>query len=659
AHNLNLPAGTLEEGTSEYLVRTMGEFRSLREIEKTIIRSRGKGTSLRLRDVAKVSDTYEKPRTLSRINGKPSISLTIQKRKEGNTIKLVKQVRDLVEKWQDKAPEGVVLSAVNDYSVILKERLGVLQNNAIFGLVLVVLLLYIFMGWRNALFAALGIPVSFMATFAFLYLSGHTLNGVALFGLILVVGIVVDDAIVVIENVFRHMQEGKSPRKAAIIGAEEVSAPVLSASLTTVAAFGPLMFMSGVAGQFMRVVPMVVILVILASLFEVFTILPAHIAEWSKPSVEEQRRRKWFDIIRKRYVRILKRIIRWRYAVVAGVLGLGLLLCVGAFVFLDKEFFPSEDFSQFYIRLEMPTAYSLKETTAVLTKVEEIALSLPVEERAAVVSNIGSITPTSNLEGAIFRSNVGEVLVELVPSDQRKRSVDEVIGEIRPKIAGISGIEKFTFKKLQGGPSQGKDVEVKIKGKRFTQLQEITELLKGELGQMDGVYDIQDDFQPGKSELRIRVKEEKAHQYGLNIFQIAHNVRNALEGNVTTTYRDADEAIDVMVKYDPKDLEDLLIPIPTGAIVPLKDVAEVRREEGYAEIRRFDGERAITVSASVDRSKTSPFKANQALIRAFEDMESAFPGYRLDFRGVFDQTQESFAELWKLFIISIRLLYAI
>ena len=665
AHNLNLPAGTLEIGTSEYLVRTMGEFRNLKDIEETIIRVRDTKTPLRVRDIAKVSDTYEKPRTLSHINGELSISLTIQKKKEGNTIKLVKQLRELVGKRQSDLPEGVKISAVNDYSVILKERLGVLQNNAIFGIILVVVLLYVFIGWRNALFAALGIPVAFMATAVFLYLAGYSLNGVALFGLILVVGVVVDDAIIVIENAFRHIQEGKSPREAAIIGAQEVSAPVLSASLTTIAAFGPLLFLSGVPGQFMRVVPTVVILVILASLFEVFMILPAHIADWSKPQSKENRRKLWFNPIRRGYVKILKRVIRWRYIVVISVLGFGLLVCIGAFLLLDKEFFPVEDFPQFYIKAEMPTTYSLKETTAVLAKIEEVAMSLPAPERVAVVTNIGLITPTSSVEGMTVRANVGEVLIELVPSDQRKRNVDEIITELRPKMAGISEIEKFTFEKLQAGPPRGKDVEVKIKGKRFEQLAKIAELLRNELLKMDGVYEIQDDFRIGKSELRIRVKEEKAHQYGLDVFQIAYNVRNALEGNTTTTYRDGDEAIDIVVKYNQDalrtnlDLANLFIATPTGAIVPLKDVAEIREEQGYAEIRRFDGERAITVSASVDKSKTSAFKVNQALIAAFSNIESSFPGYRLDFRGVFDQTTESFAELWKLFLVGLLLLYAI
>ena len=665
AHNLNLPAGSIETGGSEYLVRTMGEFTSVSEIENTIIRARQAGAPVRVRDVANVSDTYEKARTLSHINGQTSMSLTVQKKKEGNTIGLVKQVRELVQKRRSELPEGTELHVVNDYSVILKERLGILQNNTGLGLALVVVLLWFFIGWRNALFAALGIPVAFMATFVFLYLTDATINSVALFGLILVVGVVVDDAIIVIENVFRHIQEGKSPRVAAVRGAEEVGAPVLSASLTTIAAFGPLLFMSGVPGQFMRVVPTVAILVLVASLLEVFLILPSHIAEWSPSRYREPRRNRWFVQLRRRYIGMLKRILRHRYIVVTAVMVLGIVVCVAAFILLDKELFPGEDFPQFYIKLEMPTTSSLQETSAVMAHVEELALSLPKEDYVAVVTNVGFITPTSSTENARVGSNVGEVLVELTPKDQRSRGVEEIISELRPKLALISGVERLTFDKLEGGPPQGGDVEVKIKGKEFPQLEELADLLKQELRKMEGVYEIQDDFQLGKSELRIRIKEEKAHQYGLNVALIAQNVRHALEGNTATSYRDADESIDVVVKYDaqalstPQHLSDLLIPTPMGIIVPLRDVAEVYEERGYSSIQRFENERAITVSASVDRRKTTPFKVNQALAQAFGDVETMFPGYRLDFRGVFDQTNEAFAELWKLFVVGILMLYAI
>ena len=692
ASNLNLPAGTMELGNTEFMVRTMGEFANPDIIGETIIAVQPTGTPLRLNDVATVSDTYEDARTLSRISGKPSISLSVQKKTEGNTIALVAELRELVKKRRVDLPEGAELTAVNDYSVILKERLGILETNAIFGLILVVLMLLLFIGWRNALFAALGIPVAFMATFWFMSVAGYTLSGVSLFGLILVVGIVVDDAIVVIENIYRHIEAGEPPKVAAIRGAQEVGWPVVAASLTTICAFGPLMFMSGVSGQFMRIVPIMAILVLIASLFEVFVILPAHVSEWGKAKQREGRSRldnlrnrsqgaftlgvritgffvwfaTFFDRIRNRYVRILKVTIRHRYAFVGSVLFIGLIACVSAFVVLDKELFPGEDFPQFYVKAEMPPSYGMQETTAVMAQIEAAAKTLPSSEVAAIVSNIGIHTPTSGmLEGVTYGSNFGEVIIELTPKRQRTRSLDEIIASMRKETATVSGIEELNYITQEGGPPQGQDVEVKVKGPQFNQLIALAEVLKTSLTEMDGVYDIRDDFRTGKSELRIYLKPEKAYQYGLTTFQIAQTVRTAIEGAKATTYREADEAIDVVVKYEEDslknvaELNNLLIATPTGAIVPLKDVADITEEKGYSDIRRFDGERAITVSASVDRQKTTPFKVNQALISTFANVETLYPGYQLDFRGLFDEIRDSFAELWKLFIVGLLLIYVV
>ena len=691
--NLNLPAGTMELGNTEFMVRTMGEFANPDIIGETIIAVQPTGTPLRLRDVATVSDTYEEARTLSRISGKPSISLSVQKKSEGNTIALVAQLRELVEKRKSDLPEGAELTAVNDYSVILKERLGILETNAIFGLVLVVLMLLLFIGWRNALFAALGIPVAFMATFWFMSLAGYSLSGVSLFGLILVVGIVVDDAIVVIENIYRHIEAGEPPKVAAIRGAQEVGWPVVAASLTTICAFGPLMFMSGTAGQFMRVVPIMAILVLIASLFEVFVILPAHVSEWGKPRTPRTGRSRldnlrtrsrntfslivlitgffswfitFFDLIRSRYVKILKVTIRHRYAFVGSVLFIGLIACVGAFMVLDKELFPGEDFPQFYVKAEMPPSYGLQETTAVMAQIEAAARTLPSSEVAAIVSNIGIHTPTSGLaEGVTYGSNFGEVIIELTPKQERTRGVDEIIAEMRKKTLTVSGVEELNYITQAGGPPQGEDVEVKIKGNQFDKLTELTGAFQTELAQLDGVYDIRDDFRIGKSELRIRLKPEKAHQYGLTTFQIAQTVRTAIEGAKATTYREADEAIDVIVKYEKDtlqniaELNNLLIATPTGAIVPLKDVTDITEEKGYSDIRRFDGERAITVYASVDRQKTTPSEVDEALKSAFANVESLYPGYQLDFRGVFDEIIESFLELRKLFFVGLLLIYVV
>ncbi len=315
----------------------------------------------------------------------------------------------------------------------------------------------------------------------------------------------------------------------------------------------------------------------------------------------------------------------------------------------------------------MPPSYGIQETTEVIVQIEEMAKRLPSTEVDAILSNIGLHTFMSGLvrRSVTYGSNLGEVIVELTPKQERTRGVEEVIAELRTKTATISGIERLSFDTQDGGAPQVADVRVKIKGPRFENLTELANVLKTALSQIDGVYDIRDDFSIGKSELRVYLNQEKAYQYGLTTFQVAQTVRTAIAGDKATTYREADEAIDVIVKYEEDALtnlaalNNLLIPTPTGTIVPLKDVANIVVEKGYADIHRFDGERAITVYASVDKEKTTAFKVNRSLISAFADIESLYPGYQLDFRGVFDEITESFSELWKLFIVGLLLIYVV
>lgn len=662
--NLNVPAGPLEVGALEYSVRALAQFQSIEDIENAVIRSMPSGEPLRVGDVAAVSDTFEKPRTLSRLNGKRAVSLDILKTNDGNTIRLVEQIREYAANRQADLPPNVEMSVVNDSSVILRERLGILQNNALFGLVLVALLLYALLGWRNALFACLGIPVAFMAAFLFLYWTGGTINAVALFGLILVVGIVVDDAIVVIENIFRYVQEGLPPKEAAIRGAEEIGSPVLAASLTTIAAFAPLMLLSGVTGQFMRIVPTVAIIVLGASLLEVFVILPSHAAEWGKtPRLDASgrpSRQRWFDALRRGYTRLLARVIRHRYAALGLTLLVGAAATITAFSILPRELFPGEDFPQVNIRIETPTSYSLQQTGKTISAIEAMAMELSEEERLAVTSRVGLQSARSNLDSPPARPNVGEVSVELTPKNERRRSVDEIVEELRAKIEPIAEIETLSVDKALGGPPSGKDVDVKVTGTDFEQMRAVSNRLQDALREMPGVYEIQDDYLVGRNELQIDVNKEKARSLGLDAALIAQTARAALAGVVSTTYRDADESPDIVVKYAPESLQspDDLGNIMIGAS-PLRDVAEIRTAQGLAEIRRFEGARSIAVTASIVDELNDPVAVNKALQASFAEFSGQYPDVSLDFRGVFDQINESFAQIGQLFIVGILAIYVI
>ncbi len=305
--NLNLPGGTMDVGRSEYILRTVGEVDKAEELENVIIRkSVGEG-QVAVKDVAAVVDTLEEAKNFGRLDGKTAFTIAVAKKKEGNVVTLVDEIRNLIDQRQRTLPENVTLSFTNDMSIPVKKLLSVLESNAYIGLIMVLLILWMFIGWRNAVFAAIGIPVTFMATFIFLKITGNSLNGTSLFGLVLVLGIIVDDTIIVIENCFRYTQKGYSPAKAAIIGTKEVTTPVLAATATTVAAFLPLMLVPGILGEFFKVMPIVVSLALIASLTEAFFILPSHVAEWSgRNHHNNHKRTRIFVKIRSRYIRLLK-----------------------------------------------------------------------------------------------------------------------------------------------------------------------------------------------------------------------------------------------------------------------------------------------------------------------------------------------------------------
>jgi len=666
SENLNVPGGTVEVGRKEYILRTMGEFEDIKQIKNVIVREHPGGKHIRIGDIAKVSDTYEKARTLSRLDGNKAISLTVKKRPEGSTIAITDEIKRIKQEFeQGRLPEGTRINLVADTAVMIKKILGMLQNNALFGVLLVLAILYLFLNWRNALFVALGIPVTFMATFIFMDRIGESVNSQSLFGLVLVLGMIVDDAIVVTENVYRHFQQGKSLVNAVVDGIQEVTWPVLTSSLTTIAALMPLTFVSGIMGQFMKIVPIVVSMALAASLFEVFFILPAHIAEWGR-KIQTTRRLtdRIFNRVAGFYSRLLAKVIRWRYIVVVVMLIVG---AGSAFILKTRgmELFATDEIALIYARLWMPPGTKLTETNRVLSQLERLAMELPKSEVEAIVADAGHIqTQTSELWG----TNIGQIIVDVVEREERRRNIDEILDELRGKTRDIRGIDHLEFAKAETGPPAGPDVEVKVKGQHLAELETIAELLKAELETIPGVSDVNDDFSPGKEELQIRLDSDRAKLYSLSVAQVARNVRTAFEGEVATVYREGDEAIDVMVKLreetnnpsgNLRRIENLKLLTPTGVRVQLREIARFEVKRGHALIRRFQRDRAITIFADVDKRVTTAIAVNQEIKRRFADIKRQYPACDVDFRGQFAEFKEAMASLQKLLIVGIILIYVI
>ena len=672
SHNRNIPGGTVDMGRSEFIVRTIGEFTDPKEISDVIVRSGQPGGIVRVKDVAVVKDTFEKARTTSRLNGTNAISLSISKKESASTIDVVNQISDVLEEYRSRRlPPGMDITLTNDTTVYVRDMLGILKSNALFGSLFVLLIMYILMGWRNALFAGLGIPLAFFMTIFFMYATGASLNGNAMFGLILVLGMLVDDAIIIIENCHRYLQKGYTAYQAAIAGTREVAAPVLSAVGTTIAAFLPLMLVPGIMGKFLRIIPVVVCLALIASIIESFTSLPVHIAQWSKPP-KESSGFQGINILRlkRQYFKIISYFLRRRYiafftvgAIIFLLLAVVTLSALGIVTIIPVDLFGGgEELLQFSVHVTAPEGTTLDETDRIVRQIEGEAMKLPPEEIKSVTGNAGMMITDTDW---FFKSNYGQVVVDVVRESERERSVIQIMDDLRGRLHDISGVNTLELVQLQNGPPTGKPVEVKIKGENFGRLEEIAELLKGQLASMEGIFDIKDDFNPGKKELKIYVDQEKAALLGLNNYIVASAVRNAFDGGLASVFREADEEIDIIVKYaasyreDVKNIENMKIQAPGGALIPFKDIAKISVEEGYADIRRYKRERTITVSADIDQTVTSTVEANAALGKAFSDIATRYPGYSLDFSGEFEEFKEAFSNIGILFAFGILLMYLI
>jgi len=661
--NRNLAAGDLKRGPEKLLVRTVGEVQSAADFGSVVIRSGASGRQVFLRDIAQIKDGWEEEKSRSRMNGQKAITLSLSKKSTASSLDVIEKIKAITEEFRAKLPPGMEITYTNDSSLIIKDLLRSLGDNAWVGLLLTLLPLALLLDWRSALFTSLSIPITLAITLLFMKYTGNTLNGSSLFGLILAVGMVVDQAIVVIDNSSRYIQDGMNPSEAAMKGATEVAWPVCTSVLTVVASFVPLMLLPGIIGRFMRIVPLVISLALIASLVQAFYILPAHIALWIRPSKTKNSiiQEKWSSWILVKYRLILEKIMRRRKLVMV-IMPLVILLSAGLIPLIGVEMYRDEEISQFFVRVKMPQGTSLEATDQVISRIERAALNLPATELHAVIAQPGTLQSDAEW---LFTSSVGQVIVDLKERRDRELPIDSLMNLLRSRTQDIPGIESIQFAKVNTGPPVGKAVEVKVQGKYFGDLEAVAEELKSELAAMPGTYDIADNYFPGKRQVKIKVNPEKAAFYGLDVTQIASTAYAAFNGLKASVLHDGDDEIDVMVRFPEERMDDisavqrLKIRSPRGFWVPFLNVASISIEAGPADIHRYENERAITVSANVDKARTSGVEVNRRLISRFKNIEKQYPGAKLLFKGEFEEFAEAFSGLAVLFLIGIGLIFLI
>ncbi|RME03291.1 MAG: efflux RND transporter permease subunit [Planctomycetota bacterium] len=682
--NLDLPGGQISTPLGNIRIRTKGEKNLAYQLENIIVQAGPKGENLRLLSLAKVRQTFEDKVEKGRFQKKRAAILTIFKTPEQDALRIAKIVKNYVKQHPPLHGGAISLAYITDLSRFIQQRLELMTRNAKMGLILVLASLALFLHWRLAFWVAMGIPVSFMGTFIVMHLMGESINLISLFALIVVLGMIVDDAIVVGENVYTKMEQGLPPKNAAIHGALEVVLPVCAATLTTIAAFAPLLFVEGRIGTLMGILPKIVIAALLVSLLEAFLILPAHLGHIPNPSHKPQKKSQsnpWKKIIQplqqikfyllqhllpQTFTKILSLTLKWRYVTLAlslafSLLVLGLVASQKVpFVFVQKM--DSENIS---INLEMSVGTPVEITEATIKKMENIISRFP--EVKHIFSVVGSTFTRGGRKSAADPATVGQINLELYPGPQRQakkqRNSQQLILDMRAAMAHLPQVKNIQFHAAHGGPG-GEDIQILVQSENLHTLVQAVEFVRQTIQKYDAISNVEDNMNMGKRELHFSLKE-KGHFLGLTTNELASQIRYALHGVEVQKLQREDEEVQVRLllpknnKHHLKHL--LLLPIktPNGELVPLQEVAEIQSVRGYGALYRIDGKRAYTIIAEVNENKGNVAQITEDLVKKLSIVPQKFPGVSLQFEGKRKETKKSLASLKTGFLAALLLIYCI
>jgi multidrug efflux pump subunit AcrB len=686
--SLDLPGGAIRTPAGEILLRAKGQGYRGKDFERIVLLTRPDGTRVRLGDVARVVDGFAETDQEAHFDGERAAVIQVFRVGNQDAVRVARTVREYVQEARERMPDGIRMDVWMDRSVYLKSRMDLLLRNGRIGFVLVFLLLALFLRFRLAFWVALGIPVSFLGAIWLLPALGVTINIISLFAFILVLGIVVDDAIVVGENVHRYQEQGLDPVRAAIRGTQEVSIPVIFGVLTTVAAFLPLMNVTGVMGKIWRMVPLIVVPTLLFSLMESQLVLPSHLTHMGRQRDGNRLSRAWrrfqtrFAEGLQRYVRrvydpSLEWALRWRYLTIAlfiaaffitvGILGRGLVRFI---------FFPTVESDYVTAELRMPDGTPVEATRKALARIEEAALRLEQELEADggevvrhVLTQVGDqpMKVARNWDkpgGALFSgSNLGEVILELELAEHRKISSDEVVKRWRELVGGVPGAEELSF--TASLVHVGEDINVQLSSRNVRDLVTAAAILKEKLAEYPGTMDIADSYRAGRDEIKLRIKPQ-GEALGLSLADLARQVRQAFYGEEVQRIQRGRDEIKVMVRYPEEarrtlaSLQSMRIRLPDGTGIPFAAVAEARLGKGYALIQRADRKRILNVTANVDPTEGDA-NAIVADIKAtvLPDLIQRFPGLSYTMEGQQRMQAESMADLTRSFLLAILMIYAL
>lgn len=667
AYFRDLAAGQIDIGDQKWLVRLSGTTHDPAELAQfPITTSEGE---LPLRAVADVAIGREEPRELVFYQGKPGIILLVFKKEKANNLELVEQIDSyLLDRNQQLAGSGLGVLLLDDQTASTKNAIGIMERNALIGLVLVMITVGVLLGSRIALVTTVSIPFVLAGTFAVVLLMGQTLNSAVLVGVVISLGMLVDDSIVVVEAIHFRLSQGINRFQAARTALAEVMPPVTTAVLTTIAAFLPLIFMPGVVGDFMRIVPLVVSIALLISLLEALWMLPSHTLALHGRSrlrsrIEDVRRR-FMRIARRKYVRLLLGVLRRPKASVAVAIGI-LSLAAGSLGLgvVKVDFFATDFYRLFYVNVEMPVGTSLRKTATVLQEIELVVRSkLAEQDVRGIVSYAGQqITDKEVLTGY----EKGQIFVSLPSATSRSTPISDIIDRLKPAIMAIPGPTDISFLQRKTGPPTTKPVSIKVRGNYIDDIREASSEIRRILAAVPGIKNIADDDSTGGRELSLKLDPDAIVRSGIHPNDVVRVLRLFADGEEVASMQHRGEKVIVRVRMAPgpvQDVEEFLsypVNLASGGEIALGDLVIHEATKSTVNIRHYDFRRAITIEADIDTSITDTLTANNEVKAMWREIAKRYPGASLDFSGELDDVQESLRAMALLFLVSLLLIFLI
>jgi len=661
SENFNAPLGNIDKGTQNLNVRQLGEFESVKDIQELNINLAG-GGQIQLGDIADVRLIEKDPQEMVYTNGERTISLSVQKSSDANTVQVAKNLRKEIEQIQSELPSAK-LSIFMDTATYVESSINNVSNSAFIGGSLAILILFLFLRhFRSTLVIGLSIPISVIATFILIYLNGITLNMMTLGGLTLGIGMLVDNSIVVLENIFRYRTEGLEASQASIQGAEEVRNAIVASTLTTIVVFLPLTFVEGMVSVMFKDFSMTVVMSLIASLVIALTLVPMLSSKLLATSSEAlktgEKKAGIFIAVEKHYKNLLRTALKHRKTVIATTLAI-FISSLGLTAFVGMEFFPATDQGQLSLTLKLPEGASLDETRLMTSLIEERIIASTTGELTSIQSRVGMASQSSALTGATT-TNKATMTIKLKSIDERERSDKVIADAIRLQLSTISGAE-FEIA-VESGMMGGNMIDIKILGEDLDTLNLISEDLSKKVDAIEGTREIESSMEEGLPEVQIKVDREKAALYGLNNRSISSIIKSRIDGITASRIKIDDDEINIVIKSELtsnnqyENLMDTVIMSPMGIAVPLGQIATIEMDQGPSTITRIDQQRYVSITGDVfGRDLGSVNTDIETLLETYEMPQ----GYHFEIGGQAEEMNKSFTSLMLAFLLSIVFVYMI